>query len=286
MNWYEDKGAYTHVEPPLPQEFFTLGGPHGPALVRVFRDGKTESGWGLQPTEYNIGFMANYMNDSFWARPRTQGFVSRRKQPFAVIMRSVNMIALDIDRHISDGGADGFIAAAKLELPPTLAETSKSGNGRHLFYQTDETWGTETGFGAWDDVIGLVPGVDVRAVGCMYRYPQQLWNDVPIAPVPDTITELLTKRRERKQFSAQLIAAAAAADPDDEEALIMHDALIQELAKPIPVGKRNATLFAIGTKLYQAGVPDWDKHLGERAADLGIDAEEADKIIANITKYN
>ena len=285
MNWYEDKTRYEY-HAGLPQEFFKLSGPHGPALVRVFGDGKTEPGWGLQPTEHNVGFMVNYVNDSFWERPRLRAFMDRKPKPYAIIMRSVNIIALDIDRHLSDGGADGFIAASKLELPPTLAETSKSGKGRHLFYATNETWDNETGFGAWDDVIGLVPGVDVRAVGCMYRYPQQLWNDVPIAPVPDTITELLTKRRERKQFSAQLIAAAAAADPDDEEALIMHDALIQELAKPIPVGKRNATLFAIGTKLHQAAVPDWDKHLGERAADLGLDAEEADKIITNITKYN
>ena len=285
MNWYEDKGRYVH-QMGLPQEFFKLSGPHGPALVRVFGDGKTEPGWGLQPTEHNVGFMVNYVNDSFWERPRVRAFMDRKPKPYAIIMRSVNIIALDIDRHISDGGADGFIAASKLKLPPTLAETSKSGAGRHLFYATNETWDTETGFGAWDDVIGLVPGVDVRAVGCMYRYPQQLWNDVPIAPVPDTITELLTKRRERKQFSAQLIAAAAAADPDDEEALIMHDALIQELAKPIPVGKRNATLFAIGTKLYQAGVPDWDAHLAHRAWQLGLDVEESDKIIANITKYN
>lgn len=285
MNWYEDK-THFYYKVGLPYEFFKLSGPHGPALVRVFGDGKTEPGWGLQPPEHNVGFMVNYVNDSFWERPRVRAFMDKRPKPYAIIMRSVNIIALDIDRHLSDGGADGFIAASKLKLPPTLAETSKSGTGRHLFYATNETWDTETGFGAWDDVIGLVPGVDVRAVGCMYRYPQQLWNDVPIAPVPDTITELLTKRRERKQFTAQLIAAAAAADPDDEEALIMHDALIQELAKPIPVGKRNATLFAIGTKLHQAGVPDWDKHLEERAADLGIDAEESAKIITNITKYN
>lgn len=286
MTWYKDRGVFYLREPALPAHFNHYAGPNGPALVRVFGDGKTTPGWGLQPTERTPGFMVNYQNHSFWSGQILHEHTSRTQRPFAIVMRSVNMIALDIDRHLEDGGADGFIAAAKLQLPPTLAETSKSGEGRHLFYLTDDIWNDELGFAMWDDVIGLVPGIDVRATGCMYHYAQQRWNDVAPAPLPDSITELLTKRRERKQLSTQLIAAAAAADPNDEEALIMHDALIQELARPIPVGKRNATLFAIGSKLYQANVPDWDVHLAERAADLGIDAEESAKIIANITKYN
>ena len=62
-------------------------------------------------------------------------------------------------------------------LPPTLAETSKSGDGYHLFYLVDEEWDDEKGYGLLGDRIGIEQGVDIRATGCVYHHPQQRWND-------------------------------------------------------------------------------------------------------------
>src|SRR5690606_36286022 len=195
MEWYEDFGVF--IDPkPLPPSVHQFEGPHGVALVDVYGEGKTTKGWGLSNSDGSPGFIEQYAKKAFWSKPRVLDAVKRDK-PFAIVMRSVNLVALDIDRHMDDGGADGFIAAAKLELPPTLAQTSKSGAGRHLFYSTEEDWDPAKGFGAYDDAIGIVPGVDVRATGCIYRHAQQRWNHEPIAPLPDSVRELLDHRRQQ-----------------------------------------------------------------------------------------
>ena len=72
---------------------------------------------------------------------------------------------------------------------------------------------------------------------------------------------------------------------DPEEIAIMHDELITELSKPIPAGKRNNTLFAIGSKMAEAKVPDWQTLVGDRAVAVGLDEDEVDKLINNIAKY-
>ena len=66
---------------------------------------------------------------------------------------------------------------------------------------------------------------------------------------------------------------------------MMHDDLITELAKPIPAGKRNNTLFALGSKMKEARVPEWSELLADRANEIGLDEDEIDKLIANIVKY-
>ena len=119
----------------------------------------------------------------------------------------------------------------------------------------------------------------------VYHYPTQKWNDLPLADIPYDLEALLETRRARRTSRDAALAAAAAGDLDDEETLIMHDALLQELAKPIPAGQRNNTLFAIGSKLKAAGVPDWDKYISSRADELGLDWEEGGKIIRNIDAY-
>ena len=53
----------------------------------------------------------------------------------------------------------------------------------------------------------------------------------------------------------------------------------------VETGKRNQTLFAIGSKMMLAQVPMWEDHLRDRAAQVGIDDDEADKLVANILKY-
>lgn len=281
MTWYEDPRQFTAPEP-LPASLAHWVGPKGIALVDVYGEGKTSKGWGLVSKD-GPGFLENYLKGKFWDKPRLVA-AERNNAPFAIVMRSLSAIALDIDRHMDDGGADGFIAAAKLDLPPTLAQTSKSGEGRHLLYWVEDRW-DEEGFAMYDDVIGLVPGVDIRATGCLYRYPSQRWNTLNIAPLPDSVRELLDKRRQQKLAQKAAFAAAAAAPLDAEEALIMHDALKRELDKPIQAGKRNSTLFAIGSQMHEAGYPNWEGALRDRAETVGISAEEAEKIIANVTKY-
>lgn len=283
MQWFEKPEEYTDPRP-VPAALEKLAGPHGVALVDVYGEGRTSRGWGLEPREGTPGFMENYEKDKFWAKPRILAAVEQQK-PFAFVMRSMSVVALDIDRHTDDGAPDGFVAARKLGLPPTLAQTSKSGKGRHLFYRTDDPWDPETGHAPWADAIGILPGIDVRAVGCIYRHASQRWNTRPVAPLPQNLRELLDGRRDRKVALHTALAAAAAA-PDSEEALIMHDTLIRELAAPIQAGKRNTTLFAIGSKMAEAEVPDWDQKVLARAVEIGLDQDEGLKIVENIRKYN
>ena len=66
---------------------------------------------------------------------------------------------------------------------------------------------------------------------------------------------------------------------------MMHAELIDELDKPIADGKRNNTLFAIGSKMKQAQIPNWDVLVGDRATQVGLDDDEIDKLISNINSY-
>ena len=72
---------------------------------------------------------------------------------------------------------------------------------------------------------------------------------------------------------------------DPEEIAIMHDQLLDELKKPIPAGRRNQSLFAIGHKLKEAEVPDWESLILDRASQIGLDDDESEKLVANISRY-
>ena len=183
MQWFEsDKYTDDDAISSVLGHAETLQGPKGLALVRVFSEGRTTSGWGLQALPETAtkaarpGFMADYMAGRFDTRVPLGRFRAHG-DPFAIVMRSLNMLVLDVDRHLDDGGADGFAGITQLgALPPTLAETSKSGDGRHLFYRTPDTWDEEVGFSMYEDAIGLAPGVDMRINGCVYHYASQRWN--------------------------------------------------------------------------------------------------------------
>lgn len=274
MEWYETDTF--DREDGMPEQLVSApSGPLGWAAVSVYADGKTTQGWGRD-------FMANYLNGAFRSSGRRARFESQHK-PFAFVMRSAGVVCIDIDSHAD--GPDGMASAKKLKLPPTLAETSKSGGGRHLFYLTPmDVWDDADGFGMFDDVIGLESGVDIRWVGCVYHYDTQRWNHRGLATVPGNIIDALTARRESKQAAAAQ-RAQAAANPQGEDTIIIHDQLLNELAQPIPSGRRNNTLFAIGGKLREAGVPDWDRKISERGDEIGLDSGEIDKIIANIERY-
>lgn len=258
----------------IPSELVRYSGPKGVGVVRAWADGTTSKGWGEST------FMDSYMKGRFNAKPILPGY-AQGKWAFAYLMRSMRLVCIDIDG--KNGGYDG----AKLlgMLPYTLAETSKSGNGYHLFFSVDsDIWNLDTGFAMIGDRIGLEQGVDLRGVGCVYHYPQQRWNDREIAPLPELLqTKLLTRKSQVDAQVDEIIKLLDAGDPT--EVAMMHDAMITDLNKPIPAGRRNTTLFAIGSQMHLAQVPGWKQLVHDRALALGLDIDEADKLLNNITKY-
>ena len=281
QNWW-DTDTYTVDALLAPQMLAddTLWGPQGPALVRAYDGGSTQSGWGLTPPKgSDEGFMPRYIKGEFLAR-RTEHGYDKGSHAAAIIMRSTRLVCVDIDG--KNGGLDHVTELGA--LPFTLSETSKSGNGYHLFYEVPEAWTEDEGFGMLSDAIGIVTGVDIRAVGCVYHHPQQRWNERVIAPAPQWFLDKLLERKARRAlFTADTLKRETL---DETEILIVQAELLDELAKPIPKGKRNTALFALGHKLNAAQVPGWEGHLTARANDLGLSPDEADRIIRNIGRYD
>lgn len=280
--WYlRDLEAAAFVRDlPVPDEFTALAGPRGLALVRLWPNGTTSRGWGLHTKDGSDGFMPRYLRGEFNSRRVIYGY-ERDRWAFAFVMRSLNVVAIDID-----GKNDGLRHAEELlaGASPTLAETSKSGTGLHLFYRTDEAWDSETGFGhGIGDHIGIVQGVDIRATGCIYHHKSQRWNERELAPLPDHIAERLAHKTERRIAARSL--AETLHELEETEVLMLHDNLLTELAKPIKVGERNNTLFAIGAKMKAAGVEGWDDLLRDRAYEVGLPDDEVEKLVSNIETY-
>lgn len=277
--WWMNDEQYTGATP-VPQEIKSYAGPRGIALVRAWPDGTTDRGWGLQPTKKSPGFMKSYMSNGFRPDIVEFGFESGRWN-IAIIMRSVRLVCIDID-----GKNGGQVGANKLGmLPHTLAETSKSGDGYHLFYATSEDeWDVDKGYAEFGDRIGLQQGVDLRAVGCVYHHKQQRWNDLPIVELPQHLKTELKARLQKTEDQYKTIATVLDSG-DQTEILMMRDALVSDLNKPIPAGRRNNTLFALGSQLYMAGVADWRTLIESRAFDLGLDIPETNKLLNNIERY-
>ena len=278
--WQRDKYM---LDTPLPVPFVSRCGPRGIGTVAVMANGKTQLGWGLLGRKNDDGtrepgFTHRYPRGEFIARKTEWQYLNNHK-PFAFIMRSLRIIAIDID-----GKNDGFVGALTLgQLPETLAETSKSGTGYHLFYSTDEQWDDELGFALFDDHIGIAQGVDIRATGCIFHYPTQRWNNRDIVPLPDELRRLLTQKKERRIVAQATTANIEEMDMDDK--LVAQHTLLTDLAQPVLPGRRNNTLFAIGSKMKAAGVEKWDEKVHDRALELGLDWDEADKLVGNIAAY-
>ena len=256
-----------------------LWGPQGAALVQLWPDGRTSPGWGLTEDKgEGPGFMKRYLRGDFNPKRILYGY-DRGTWNFAWIMRSSRMIAIDID-----GKNGGFDHASELGfLPQTCAETSKSGNGYHLFYLVDDEWSMTEGFGKYPDAISIVQGVDIRGAGCIYHYPSQRWNGASPVKLPEHLSQrLLTRAQQRKQTLADINKVL---ELEPFEVAILHSELLAELKKPIQTGKRNVTLFAIGAKLKAAQVERWQEALHARAIQVGLDAGEADKLVTNIENY-
>ena len=244
-----------------------LWGPRGPALVQVFSDGTTDKGWGKDQ------FIASYHRGAFTIKHLQKG------EPYAYVMRSANLICIDID-----GKNGGIEHATELGwLPATLAEISKSGSGYHLFYLTDDSWDPKEGFAEYRDQIGIVRGVDIRATGCVYHYPQQRWNGLQLEQLPNHLAKRLQERRRKKKVDIENILKTL--DLGSEETMFLHDNLRDELSKPIPPGHRNNTLFAIGSQMCIAKMPTWEIAITERARQLHLDDLEITHLIQNIKRY-
>lgn len=225
--------------------------------------------------------MGRYHKRGFDMR-RALAIYKKKGTPFAMVMRSVKLICLDID-----GKNGGIESAAMLNLPETLAETSKSGNGFHLFYTVEDTWSPTFGFERLRDRIGWRTGIDVRATGCVYHYPTQRWNTVAPAPLPEHILVDLEQHNEASEKRREhLVALSTSTDPDDKmEFLIMQSTIESKLSAPIPSGKRNNTLFAIGSEMKVAQVMGWEEQVYNRAVEVGLSDDEAEKLVTNIRKY-
>lgn len=270
--WMTDEYDRTNYDGGLDLTNESLWGPRGPAVTELFPDGRTGPGWGSE------AFMKNYEKLVFSIRRLLYKY-EERKQPFAFIMRSARMVCVDID-----GKNGGFDHASELGfLPPTTSERSMSGNGYHLFYETEDVWDDGLGYAMIPDYIGIVTGVDIRGTGCVFHKPTQAWNDRPLAPLPQHLKDRLLKRAQIRAQQVSVIQKTL--ELDTVEVLMMQNELITELNKPIPKGKRNQSLFAIGTQMKQAQIKDWDQALGKRAGEVGLDDDEIEKLITNIDKY-
>jgi hypothetical protein len=267
------------VETPLPGSITVYQGPKDVALVRAWADGRTDQGWGLNPPPNSTeGFMPRYLRGEFNPRRVLFGF-DRDRWNFAIVMRSVRLVAIDID-----GKNGGIEHAKRLMLPPTTAETSKSGDGYHLFYRTDEEWDDVLGFAPLGDRIGFEQGVDFRATGCVYHHKSQRWNHRIPALLPEHVADLL-KHREQKVAATNARITKVLANDDPMEVLMLHDEILDRLKKPIDQGKRNNTLFAIGAEMKAAGVEDWETLIITRADEVGLDVIETEKLVGNINRY-
>lgn len=270
MQWWRTD-AYEDATP-LPESLKETA-PYGVALVNVNPDGSTQPGWGGDK------FMDSFKQKLFAHRPKTYRF-KKQQTPFAIVMRSVPLVCIDIDG--KNGGLEGVNQLGL--LPPTLAETSKSGDGYHLFYAVEDEWHEELGFAGVLDAIGIVPGVDIRGVGCVYHYAPQRWNTRQIADLPEHVYERLISRRQLKSATADRIEKVLQGG-DDMETAMLHSELERELAKPIASGARNNTLFAIGSQMKAAGMKNWSTLVGARANAIGLAAGETAKLLGNIEKY-
>ncbi len=278
--WWMESDSYVDSTP-VPLAITDLAGDQGPALVKVYEDGRTQPGWGLAAPGEEGGFMPRYAKGEFLPKRALYPYM-KKGQPFAFVMRSVNLVALDIDG--KNGGLEG--AKALGNLPVTLAETSKSGTGYHLFFTTpDDVWNSEAGFAQFSDRIGIRQGVDFRAVGCVYHHDTQRWNNEKPVPLPDYLVDVLTQRQQQQAAAKDRIQKIKESG-DPMETMMMTDQLLDDLKKPIPAGRRNNTLFAIGQSMKEAEVDGWDILLYDRALQVGLSSLEADKLVANVQRYS
>ena len=271
MQWFEDKTQYTE-DTPVPLEITEKYGDRLD-LARVYPNGKTQPGWNVKE------YMENHDKGAFRPR-RALRFFNKYNMPFGMLMRSVPLLGVDID-----GKNGGIETSNALRLPRTLAETSKSGDGFHCVYSIPFTqWHELRGYDELPDLIGLIPGVDIKGTGLLFHYPGQMWNTRPIVPLPEKLFGLISGARDARRLR-RLSRPTSAETIDPDDLVIIHDQLKTELAGRYAIGGRNQKLFAIGAQMRTAGYPDWEQALYDRGEQIGLDLDEVTSIIQNIEAY-
>jgi hypothetical protein len=66
---------------------------------------------------------------------------------------------------------------------------------------------------------------------------------------------------------------------------MLQSTIQSKLTAPISAGKRNNTLFAIGAEMKIAGIAGWQEQVFNRATEVGLADDEAEKLIKNIERY-
>lgn len=271
MTWYEDTTQYTNEEPLGGHDWGDrLGLVH---VYEVMKDGEksvvTTSGWG------KTSFMERHKEGKFTPRKYLRRYAHGRA--FGIIMRSTPLLCVDID------GKNGGLATSRvLQLPPTLAERSKSGNGYHLFYQLEDNWDEQFGYSEYEDFNGVVPGVDVRGTGIVYHYPGQRWNNLPPAPLSLGVRRLLDQKTQSRQQRIEQVQRRA--DLTETELEELRWELLEDLDTRIRPGKRNTWLFAWGCRALGI-IGNWDQLLAARGEELGLSDSEVQQVIRNVLKY-
>jgi len=266
--WFEDNSQYVNGEA-VPDQ---LQYPHL-SLVSLYPNGKTQPVWGA------ASFVDNQKRGKFRSDVVINRF-NKQQMPFGIVMRSLPMICVDVD-----GKNGGIQTAALLGLTNTFGERSKSQNGYHLYYSIPYTrWNPERGYDEFPDIIGLIPGVDIKGTGVVFHYGNQLWNSQDVAIAPASLLELIGKVRDIKRQTR--LTKSGVSDMDSDELVIIHDELRERLASKFEPGKRNTKLYAIGSQMQAAFYPAWDIALYDRGIEIGLEIEEITDIINNIEKYS
>jgi len=265
--WFEDHEQYVNRD--LPTQ---LGNWPRASLVKVNSDGTTQKGWGQDD------FVRNQEAGHFPVEKSLRLF-ARYGQPYGIVMRSLPMLCTDID------GKNGGIGTSRvLNLPRTLAERSKGGNGYHLFYSIPYTlWDPVYGYNEIPDIIGLIPGVDIKGTGIVFHYPNQMSNLLDVAPLPPSLHSLVSRAREIRHHAR--VTRADAENLDDEEKAILWDSLLTKLNARFAAGNSNNSLYKIGARMFSADYPDWQAEIARRGREIGKDEREISEIIKNIENY-
>jgi hypothetical protein len=258
LPWWRDDEQYADAEP-IPAMLVEFD----PEVVRANPDGTTQPGWGA----------ADYLSN------RDHFMLERHDlaRPFGIVMRSLPALCVDIDG--KNGGTTSETERALMDLglgpTPTLAEQSRSGDGYHLFYAVADEWSTDParpGFASFPDRIGLLMGVDIKAVTLVFHHPHQHWNALPVADLPEAFASLLSTHRRRHADSAL---------PGSPQARLSALRSLARLRWPVEDGSRNTTLWGIAKDLYRGDFPDWENVIAWAADQCGLSDREAATLLGS-----
>ncbi|MGV8967201.1 MAG: AAA family ATPase [Cellulomonas sp.] len=250
--WYRKAAQYSLTDEPT--EIKAHAGRYGIPRVRVNANGSTAKGlWG------GDDFTESYEMGLLDIQPEA---------PFAYAMRGLDLVVVDID-----GKNDGWTVAADLDLPPTLSETSKSGNGVHLWYSVP------AGTPARDRIGYPRVGVDIKGVGIVYHHDSQRWNALPVAPAPAWVLESLANAPDAPQGPRlDLVGATATATAPDWFADVLasvgdlHNGVLMPLLQMVEARClsrsefQGAVLGYVRDAYVAGGDPEWSKDY-DRAVD-------------------